>query len=67
LRGGIPDVRAEPDLARVAQALQAEVLGDLLGKVLGSKTDDGDGESGESDTEKLLRRGIEGLFGGGRK
>ena len=67
LRGDIPDVRAEPDLARVAKSLQAEVLGDLLGNVLGTSNDDGEGESGESDTEKLIRGGIKSLFGGGRK
>lgn len=67
LRGGIPDVRAEPDLSKVARALQAEVLGDLLGKALGSPSDAGDGKPGEKDASKLLRRGLEGLFGGGRK
>lgn len=67
LRGGIPDVRAEPDLSKVARALQSEVLGDLLGKALGSPSDAGDGKTSEKDASKLLRRGLEGLFGGGRK
>jgi uncharacterized protein involved in outer membrane biogenesis len=67
LRGGIPDVRAEPDLGRVARALQTEVLGDLLGKALGSSKEDAEGESSESDGQKLLRQGLKGLFGGDSK
>jgi hypothetical protein len=70
LRGDIPDVRAEPDLSRVAQALQKELLGDLLQKTLGSSLGggEGDGESkAESGGRDTILRGLEGLLGGGRE
>jgi len=64
LRGGIPNVKAEPDLSGVASTLQAELVGGLLKGALGEKKE---GDAGESEGEELLRRGLNSLLGGGKK
>lgn len=66
IRGGLPTLRPEPDIATVAKAVGRAQVRDLLGKALGADDEDAkDDESGEPGKpgEELLKKGIDSLFG----